>query len=702
VSLPRVSQGDSLACRETESPKAALACVLATGASAFLLFQVQPIVSKALLPKFGGSASVWNACLVFFQLVLLAGYALAHVAARSPRWDVRTLMLLAVAAGLTLPVDPSAQSTPSTHEAASILVTLGRAVGLPFLFVATAAPTLQRWHAAAGGGATTYRLYAVSNVAALAALLSYPFFLEARFTVEAQLRMWSLAFALFALLYVGLGLRLAGRVPATPRPNAPADAASIAWIVLPALTSALLMAVTEHVCRELTVVPFLWIAPLALYLLSFAMAFSGDDVYPRLLVPFMACALLALLALAPELQRFLAVELGMRIPWLAYLHGVEARSTLYLAFFFAATFFCHCELYGRRPHTSDLTRYYLAISAGGVLGGVFVALICPILFSDYFELPLLSLAIFALAGWAMIARALGRRSRGVRFAGILIGAGAMLLVGRAESRPLWTRPPSAVSVRTFYGVLRVLRGEDVTENSAYVALYHGGVLHGLQYTSAERRHEPTTYYARTSGAGIAIDTMGRTRASLRVGVIGLGAGTLAAYQRPADVYRFFELDEAVEKLARAHFDFLESAPGEVDVEIGDGRLLLERSEPLSFDVLLVDAFSGDAVPAHLLTREAFEVYLRHVAPNGVIGVHVSNRHLRLASVVLGAARELELAATRISTNDGATEAEAGSDWVLLSRRDDVLRSFATATAMGDDMKPVLWTDQRSDLFAILQ
>jgi hypothetical protein len=705
VPLRRVRHADAPARGDAEIPKAraALACVLATGASAFLLFQIQPILSKALLPRFGGSASVWNACLVFFQTMLLAGYALAHAAARSPRWGVAGLIVVAVAAALALPVAPAAREVAPSHEVAAILITLARTVALPFLLLATAAPTLQRWYAAAGGGATTYRLYSVSNAAALAALLSYPFFWEVRFAVGAQLQMWSMGFACFALLYVGLGLRLERGVPATPRRTAvAADTASLSWVVLPALTSALLMAVTEHVCRELTVVPFLWVVPLALYLLSFAMAFTGDDVYPRVLAPVTVCSLLALLSLAPELHRLATVYFGVRIPSMAGLQTVEARSTLYLAFFFAATFFCHCELYRRRPHTTDLTRYYLAISAGGALGGMFVALACPVVFSDYFELPLLSLSIFALAAFAVVARALHERSLTVRIVATLIAAGAVFLVGRAELRSLWAQPRGSFAMRTFHGVLRVVRGEDTNDGAAYVALYHGGVLHGLQYTSPERRREPTTYYSRDGGAGIAIAALGRDKGALHVGVVGLGAGTLAAYQRPADVYRFYELDGAVERLARTHFDFLGSAPGETHVEIGDGRLLLERAAPSNFDVLLIDAFSGDSVPAHLLTLEAFTVYLRHVTQDGVIGVHVSNRHLRLSRVALGAARQLGLAAAQISTEDGDTDSDAGSDWVLLSRREDVLRSFATAKPMSNDMKSVLWTDQSSNLFAILR
>jgi hypothetical protein len=449
-------------------------------------------------------------------------------------------------------------------------------------------------------------------------------------------------------------------------------------------------------------VPFLWVVPLSLYLLSFAMAFSGDDAYPRMLAPLAVCCLLALLSLAPELQRFSTVVLGIRLPWIVQIQTVEARSTLYLAFFFAATFFCHCELYRRRPDTSDLTRYYLAISAGGALGGMSVALVCPVLFSDYVELPLLSLSMFALATVALVAPIFRRRSAPVRIGLVLIAVGAIFVVGRAEMLPLWTQPPGVFSTRTFYGVLRIFRGEDTNGHAPYVAMYHGGVLHGLQYTDDARRGEPTTYYSRDGGAGVTLESMAGSNRALRVGVVGLGAGTLAAYERPGDAFTFYELDGAVEQLARTHFDFLESAAGETHVEIGDGRLLLERASPASFDVLLIDAFSGDSVPAHLLTREAFDVYLRHLAADGVIGVHVSNRYLQLDRVALGAARELGLAAAEVSTEDGTSLGDVGSDWVLLSRREAVLRSIASARSMSDDAKPVLWTDQRSDLFAILR
>jgi hypothetical protein len=424
-------------------------------------------------------------------------------------------------------------------------------------------------------------------------------------------------------------------------------------------------------------------------------------MYPRVLAPVTVCLLLALMDLGPNLQRFVAVQFGIQLPLVQHLQTVEALSTLYLAFFFAAAFFCHCELYRRRPHTSDLTRYYLTISAGGALGGMLVALVCPLVLSDYFELPLLSLAIFALAAVAALIPALRSRFPVVRVVAVLVFAVALLLVGRVELRTLWMQPRGLLATRTFHGVLRVVQGEDAT-HGPYVALYHGGVLHGVQYTSAERRLEPTTYYSRDSGAGIAIETMGRSKSNLQVGVVGLGVGTLAAYERPTDVYRFYELDAAVAQLARSHFDFLDSAPGEIHVEIGDGRLLLERAAPAGFDLLLIDAFNGDSVPAHLLTLEAFGVYLRHVAQDGVIGVHVSNRHLSLARVVLGAARELGLAGVEISTEEGETDGDAGSDWVLLSRREDLLRSLSTATPIDDGLQAVMWTDQRSDLFAILR
>ncbi|HET9062445.1 MAG TPA: hypothetical protein VFO62_04075, partial [Candidatus Binatia bacterium] len=460
--LQRVGHQDTPAACGIELRKtgAALTCVVATGASAFLLFQVQPILSKALLPSFGGSASVWNVCLVFFQTMLLAGYALAHAAARSSRWGVGGLVLLALAAAFALPVDPVVHGTAASYEVATIVGALTRAVGLPFLLLATAAPTLQRWHAAAGGTAT-YRLYAVSNAGALVALLSYPFFWEARFPVNTQLTMWSLAFACFALLYAGLGVRLARRLPAVAHATAPSAAAAWGpWIVLPALTSALLMAVTEHVCRDLTVVPFLWVVPLVLYLLSFAMAFTGDDVYPRVLAPATVGVLLLLLAFAPELERFLVARIGARVPLVMNLETLEMRSTLYLAFFFAAAFFCHCELYRHRPLTSDLTRYYLAISFGGALGGLVVALLCPLVFTDYFELPLLSLTIFALAVAAVIGRVLWRRSAVLRVAAVCVGALAVLLVGRAELRPLWAETHGTLATRTFHGVLRVVHGAD--------------------------------------------------------------------------------------------------------------------------------------------------------------------------------------------------------------------------------------------------
>lgn len=758
--------------------------------SAFLLFEVQLLLGKYLLPWFGGAAAVWATCMLFFQVLLLAGYAYAHwlstrLALRGQRRlhllvviaSLGALLALALSWGTPLLPDGGWKPPDSAAPIGRLLKLLAVAVGLPFFVLATTGALLQAWFAAAHPGVSPYRLYALSNLGSLLGLLSYPFAIEPFVPLNAQAWGWTCGYALFAL---GIGwcagrLRAAatpaslagGSGPAAIEPAAaPTRGERLLWFALAACASLLLLAVTNQLTQEVAAVPFLWMLPLVLYLFSFILCFDSERRYrPGLYRPM----LLVALALASVL-----LDRGAQAPLLAQI-------AVWGLVLFVCCVVCHGELARLKPTPRYLTTFYLMLALGGAGGGAFVALIAPLSFNGFWELPI---GLVLCAALVFVVALRDRRSflyRGspvpavtVLFAAVwvavfvvgghlagtsvpdgppdldgpptnlLLTIGATYLLQRqvrltmrrsdCAPRVVWRvaltasalglfvltqlflmlEPTAAkvASARSFYGLLDVLEEDAEDPSNHSLRLRHGRILHGIQYQSADRRHEPNSYYGPSSGVALALAhhparPEGRP---LRIGVVGLGTGTLAAFGRRGDYLRFYEINPDVLRLAagpQALFTYLRDTPAAVDTVLGDARLALERElaagQAQAFDVLAIDAFSSDAIPIHLLTEQAFATYLAHLRDRrGVIAVHISNRFLDLAPVLTGVAARFRLAYALIDTDRQG--AEWGSTWVLLTHDAGWLRTPAIAAAASEKppRRVLRWTDDFSNLLSVLR
>jgi SAM-dependent methyltransferase len=773
-------------------------CVL-TLLSAFLLFQVQPVISKFILPWFGGSPGVWTTCVLFFQIVLFAGYAYAHFLTWLPRrWQLLVHGVLVLAAAVSLPIAPGDQWKPTGAEEPTgrILMLLLANVALPYFVLSSTSPLVQVWFTRAAAGRAPWRLYALSNLGSLAALLTYPFVFEPRWDVVEQTRMWSAGFVAFALLsligaYFDWKSHRVTSADATGTSTVPVIVKTprwwqrVAWLCLPALASVLLLAATNHLCQDVAVIPFLWVVPLSLYLVTFIICFEHERWYVRWL--WAPLAMLFLFATAVP-EDFSSVVSSVATQWMKISHLI-AGSAPYtknvvwdvtpdfrweIGLVCMATFLgcmvCHGELARLKPDPSRLTEFYLMMSAGGALGGLFVSQAAPRLFNTYLEWPGVLLACMGL-GFVVAVFAAWRTPRrsmrtlwvtaaavlasigawqvwsggseawnhiksvfpvldsslwrgGLAAALILASAGALLMVALGADR--WSRLISASAaaaftgsalwwgalhafkpepridiVRNFYGVISV-EDEFNDEGEGWRTLYHGRILHGRQYLSETWRNEPLSYYSHESGIGITLETL-KDKPDARVGVVGMGTGTVAAYGRKGHVFRFYDINPAIVRFAREHFHFLEDMErrgGTVEVALGDARLSLEHEPPQKFDALLLDAFSGDSVPVHLLTREAFEIYQRHMKPDGIIAVHVSNRYLALAPVIEKVAASIGMKTTRIFTDlEGFLEA---TDYVLVSNNEAFINAHGPAEPPGEEPEAkTLWTDKKSNLFECL-
>ena len=666
--------------------------------SSFLLFLVQPLIARQILPWFGGTAAVWTTCMLFFQTLLLAGYAYAHAANAklSPRAQAILHTALLGLALLTLPIAPGEGWKPlGTEEPIStILLVLAVTVGLPYLLLASTSPLLQAWFARVRPGVDPYRLFAVSNLASLLALVGYPLVVEPYFGNRDQVVWWSALFAVFAVLCSGLAWSASSASPVDRRSSQreaappPSRGDYLLWLALSATGSVLLLAVTNHVTQNVAAIPLLWLVPLTLYLLTFILAFEGGKLGRMLyrVEIFWSVVLVWLGGMA-----WLLVDSRFQFDlWM--------QAGMFLSGLFVGCLFCHGELYRSRPAARHLTAFYLTISAGGALGGLLVAVVAPLVFNAYYELglALLALAVLAAVRFAPV----NAFARWASLAMVLAVAACTAYEGASFQKNV------AFSARNFYGMLRVKEyGEP---GGAYYLrrLMHGVIMHGEQYMEGERRRQPTTYYLPSSGIGAAI-AAAKARGPVKVGVIGLGAGTLAAYGRKGDEYRFYDINPQVVAVARKEFTYLSDSEARIQVVLGDARLNLERETPQDFDVLAVDAFSSDSIPVHLITKEALGAYLRHMKPGGVIAFHVSNRFLSLPPVVGRLAREHGLHAALVSDNgkDGDDD-HTTTDWVLISR-DPVAFEAKEIKAVAPEPPEEkagwrTWTDDYSNLVQILK
>jgi len=748
--------------------------------SAFLLFQVQPLIAKLILPWFGGSAAVWTSCMLFFQMALLGGYAYAHwvngQAGRRQTYVHAGLLLVSL---LSLPIVPNPTWKPLGGEdpLLRIIGLLAATVGLPYFLLASTSPLLQSWYSRTNGGAMPYRFFALSNAGSMLGLLTYPVLVEPYLTSRQQAWMWSISYVAFVLVCGAVAWKARDAHAMASRETAAGDSSSnatpawrerLVWMGLAACASALLLAVTNHLTQNIAAIPFLWVLPLSLYLLSFILCFDSDRWY----------------------WRWLFIRLGaVALPAVAYAISTESDISnirVALGFFSAALFVlfmvCHGELARRRPAPKYLTSFYLMVSVGGAIGGLLIGFAAPYFLNGLYDLPIVTsltgfmlvyllwlerskavetteflgerqdkvvvaVLTLALAGYIAVRLAaakfghpailkapflsstydapvflgivgliaayvlwrgrgaLDEKSSGESFVTFVMAAGLAIGIAGFLARDTYNNVKgSQLLARNFYGALRVYDDASTGSMGPVRTLRHGTIDHGEEFLWPQNERFPTTYYSVSSGVGIAIRKLMRDGA-MHVGVIGLGSGTIAAYERPIDRYTFYDINPIVPGIAQNWFHFLRDSSGPHEVVLGDARLSLERAAPQKFDVLAVDAFSGDAIPVHLLTRQAFELYWRHLKPDGVLAVHVSNKYLDLAPVVaLGAAATGKKA--MVVSNEADEEKEiAASDWVLVSSRTGFFEQDEVRGAT-EQIAPIqglrMWTDDYSNLYKILR
>jgi len=708
-------------------------------ASAFLLFGVQPLVGRYSLPWFGGTPGVWTACMLFFQAVLLGGYAYSHgLASRlAPRTQARVHLGLLTVAVLLLgaralwsgsPVAPGPEWRPegTAFAVPRLLAMLAATIGLPFFVLSTTGPLLQSWFARARPGRSPYPLYALSNAGSLLALLGYPFLVEPWVGRGTQAWGWSVGFVFFAGACAVCALEVM-KPPAPSAAAAPLDATpvtvdavgaehaatgapptvsrTLAWLGLSSCASVLLLATTNQLSQDVAAGPFLWVLPLAVYLLTFILAFSQESFYSR------------------TVYAVLLIASGAGVAH-AQTQGPQSSLTLQLAAYsvalFAGSMVCHGELYRLRPPPRHLSAFYLWVSVGGVLGALLVSVLAPALFRAYWEYPLALGACCVVALVGMAKQTGEASSRTQRLQRVLRGAMLLLVAGHLTYTMAREQGRARFASRNFFGVVRVMEQSVGDPEHHRFSLLHGAITHGLQYVAPERKAVATTYYTPEAGLGLAIAEQRRLREAvglppgLRVGVLGLGVGTSAALLKAEDTGRFYEIDPAVIALARGEggfFSFLRDTPAQVELVEGDARISLEREleagGPRGFDVLALDTFSSDAVPVHLLTQEAVALYRAHLAPHGVLALHISNVHLDLVPLTLAHARALGLHAALVVHE---TQGDAlRSNWMVLSPDREFswgptfTRAAARVRRLGLRGEPdFTWTDEKSSVLHVLR
>ena len=628
--------------------------------------------------------------MLFFQLVLLAGYAYAHWLSQGRDKRIHTAAL--VAAALSCRIIPFDWWKPldGRFPIVRILALLVATVGLPYFTLASTSPLLQSWHAREHHAGLPYRLFSLSNFASMLALLSYPVVVEPRLRLHTQAWLWSGGFLLFA----ALNYRLARQSQAHPAFHTEEQEAAppsvrdrIVWLLLAACASGLLLAITNHITQNIAAIPLLWVLPLAVYLLSFILTFEGGPWYQRRIFLGLFAVSVASMAFASGGQTMV--------------NDIRVLIPLFIAGLFFCCMVCHGELAGSKPASRWLTSFYLMVAAGGALGGLFVAVLAPVVFPAQFEFPILLVVTPAVVLWKLF---LNRQAVGSAF-------------DRAQFWPVWTLSLLAVIglagylakaeydylgdarllTRNFYGALRVTDDDELGVRT----LAHGTINHGEQYLDPVRRRQPITYYAADTGIGMVMTDLEK-RGPVRLGVIGLGTGSMAAWIRAADAVRFYEINARVLDIARTQFTYLRDCPARPEIAMGDARLTLEREPDQHFDVLVVDAFSGDSIPVHLLTREAFQLYARHLKPDGVLAVHVSNKYLDLSPPVVALARQLGREAHMIESARNDDTQTFASDWVLVGVNEKARFSWIEDQETNVDVNPAfrVWTDDFSNLWGI--
>ncbi|HYK34581.1 fused MFS/spermidine synthase [Alloacidobacterium sp.] len=660
--------------------------------SAFLLFLVQPMVAKQLLPVLGGSAAVWTTCLVFFQTALFLGYVYADFVALRlrPRAQALTHVTLLAVALATLGLHIRANQWATTwHPILTIFTLLTLIIGLPYLALSATTPLLQTWYTDSFHAGWSYRMFSLSNAGALLALLAYPTVIEPHITLKTQTWGFSTGFFIFAVLCGGIAWSVRHTLPERKeRPGLESESERITpqrrvlWLLLPGCASLLLCAITNHLSQNVAAIPLLWILPLSAYLLSFIVAFHSSGAYRRWLMVRLAAFTLGVLG-------YLARDVHQGLP-------VQISVPLYCLGLFVLCLFFHGELYRLRPTSGPATGFYLHVALGAAMGGLFVGVAAPTIFRANYELAI-GLVLSAISALVVMWN-FGVMAR-IFWTAVAL---ALAWIGVMQARA-WQQD-ALVQLRSFYGTLRVTETHWPPLAETTRTLYHGTIQHGVQLFGNGLRMQPTSYYGPDSGVGLALRYCCEGRAK-RVAVVGLGAGTIAAYGKQGDIFRFFEIDPLVERIARELFTYLRESPAHTDVVLGDARFSISREHGDPFDVIVLDAFSGDAVPVHLLTQQAVALYRKHLAPGGILAFHISSQYLDLEPVLAREAQQAEMRAVTIQSAGDENHGIFIAEWVLLTNNERFLAQpeVAHATLPSATRSNVgLWTDDYSSILPILK
>ena len=739
---------------------------------AFLLFQVQPMIGKFILPWFGGGSSVWTTCMLFFQWLLLGGYLYSHLTTTyiQPKTQAKIHLGILALALFFLPIVPSEswKPLPDDYPTIQILLLLVASMGIPYFVLSTTGPLVQRWFNLTHPNANPYRLYALSNVGSLLALLSYPFLFEPTFSLVAQSNIWSITMGLFAICCGTCAWRIRNISEKTSEPAKASIATSkgkeekpsfytrMLWVLLPGIASALLLASTNKMCLDVASFPFLWILPLCLYLLTFIICFDHARWYLRSL--WMLILIVALCLVCALMER-------------KYDDTIVIHVLVISIALFSGCMVCHGELYRLKPKPNQLTGYFLLISLGGALGGLIVAVGAPVLFDGFYEyhlclalLPIVAILTYfrdpeglfvngrAYWSWAMLLlfplsivlmiitepgiffariqwdqelqialyivlvfsilnivffyRKNPRFQRiGIAWDWIVISTFPVFLIFILHRELEFTRSHSIELSRNFYGAITVFEHDKHSPDHHHYLLMHGATTHGIQVIDSWATHEPTTYYTSLSGIAQAM-ALHPKQEDRKIGVIGLGTGSMATLVRSGDILRIYEIDPAIRDLATSRFTYIEESQAHIELVMGDARLSMEKEEPQDYDFLVLDAFSSDAIPLHLVTQEAFAVYLKHLKTDGAIVAHVSNRFLNLEPVVASLADDIGFETVLISNEDPMDLWYVHySDWVIITKNKELLDKLRDldSAKLPDQPKPgfKLWTDDYSSLFQII-
>jgi spermidine synthase len=685
--------------------------------SAFLLFQIQLIISKYLLPWFGGTASIWTVCMLFFQIILLLGYLYSHLITKYLTITMQVIVhvILLVFGFFSLNIFPDESwkmAIDSSNPTFYVLLILLLFVGLPAVILSSTSPLLQSWISKVKRNKSPYKLYALSNLGSLLGLFLFPFIFEPLFGLQNLKIIWSVLFSLFCvccgfcLYYIIRGCKDGIKMEKTDLPqvsSAPRLKEKVNWLLLSASTCVLFIVITNKISQDIAVVPFLWVAPLFLYLLSFVIVFSRSNIISKRL---------------PGKFMYIVVPVFISLYFLAVLEevalGIFIQITLCLSVLFFFSLICHTELVRTKPNRDFLTDFYLMIAVGGVLGGIFTGLIFPMIFTDYFELPIILFvcAFICIQIYYKINHnthhkkheLVTKSKEGLLLHKIMTGLFVVFVIfgiSVFSSYLIDLYAGNIASSRSFYGVLKIRNYNNSNPEIQFKAMINGGIVHGFQFVDKNKSSFPTAYYCKESGVGIAFQALDE-RKGLKIVSIGLGVGTVAVYGKRGDEINFYEINRDVEKLGREHFSYLDDSLAEIKVIVGDARISLENEKETNFDLIILDAFSSDSIPVHLLTKEAFSVYLAHLKSDGIIAVHTSNRYLNLDPVILNIADYYKL--NPLIINSDETNFCFDATWILLSPQFDfeIINDFDKYRKVNNyKINGRLWTDDYSNLLQAL-